>query len=99
MTELETVAIAVAQEEKSLQDLGKIYTNFRPRPRFPLVADIGYKKTAAYDRVSAYLIDKQGKVAQVFDSMVHFRPPLTALLHEVRALQARQNQTASAAGD
>lgn len=99
MTKLDTVAIAVAQEEKSLQDLGKIYTHFRPRPRFPLVADIGHRRTTAYDRVSAYLIDKQGKVAQVFDSMVHFRPPLTAVLEEIRALQARQNQAASAIGN
>lgn len=90
------MAIAVAQEEKSLKDSGKIYKKFKPSPKFALVADIGRKQTERYDRVTVYLIDKQGKIAQIFEAMTHFRPPWDAVLAELRALEARQNATATA---
>ncbi len=88
--------MAIAQEEKTLGDLGKINKRFKPTPKFPVLADIGYTQTKGYDRVSMYLIDKQGRVAQVFDSLIHFRPPWNAVLAELRALHARQEQTAAA---
>ncbi len=87
--------MVVAQEEKTLEDLGKIHKRFKPTPKFPVLADIGYKQTKDYDRVSMYLIDKQGRVAQVFDSLVHYRPPWNVVLAELRALHARQQQTAA----
>lgn len=82
--------MAVAQEEKSLEDLAKIYRRFRPQPKFLVLADIGSKQTRVYDRVSVFLIDKQGKIAQIFDALVHFRPPWNAVLAELKALEARQ---------
>ncbi len=83
------MVIAVAQEEKNLQDLGKIHGKFKPRPKFALLADIGRKQTSKYDKVTVYLIDKKSTVAQVFDATVRTRPPWDAVLAELRALQSK----------
>ena len=56
-------------------------------PEFPMVVDLDQQQTKQYDRVTVYLIDKQGFVAQIFDGMLHGRPPWDAVLAEVRVLE------------
>ena len=86
----DTVVIAVAQEDKDLKKHGRILKNFKPSPLFDIVADIGRKKTKRYDRTTAYLIDKQGTVRQVFPTLIHSRPSWQAMLHELDAMLAAE---------
>ena len=70
-TELDTVVIAVAQEDKNLKTHAQFLKNFGDGPPFDIVADIKRKKTPRYDRTTAYLIDKKGVVRQIFWAHVY----------------------------
>ena len=83
----ETVVIAVAQEDKDLQSHGKFLARFSGTPPFDIVADIGHKKTRKYDRTSAYFIDKEGVVRQIFPMLIHHRANWKAILHEIDRIQ------------
>ena len=85
-TKLDTVVIAVAQEDKDLKSHGLILANFKPGPHFDIVADIDRGTTSRYKRTTAYLIDKQGVVRQVFPMLIHARPSWQAILGEVASL-------------
>ena len=61
-TQRDTVVIAVAQEDTALKAHAKFLKTFGSGPPFDIVADLNRKKTTAYDRITAYLIDKHGKV-------------------------------------
>ena len=78
--------IAVAQEDKDLESHGKFLKNFKTPPPFDIVADLDRQATARYDRTTAYLIDKQGVVRQVFPMLIHHRASWQAILHEVDRL-------------
>ena len=69
-----TVVIAVAQEDTTMNKHNRIRKNFKPRPRFQLAADLGRNHTSHYDRTTAYLIDKKGIVRQIFPMLIHARP-------------------------
>ena len=77
------MVIAVAQEDKDLKSHGKMYNRFKPAPWFDIVADIDRAQTKAYKRTTAYLIDKKGKVRQVFPMLIHNRPSWRAILNEI----------------
>ena len=79
----DTVVIAVAQEDKDIKSHGKIYNRFKPAPWFDIVADINRAQTSAYKRTTAYLIDKQGRVRQIFPMLIHNRPSWRAILNEI----------------
>lgn len=82
----DTVVIAIAQEDTTLEDHGQLPQSFgRPLP-FDVVADLGREQTKAYDRTSAYLIDKNGIVRQVFPMLTHYRSNWQAILREVDRL-------------
>lgn len=81
--ERDTVVIAVAQEDTDLASHGKFLENFSPGPRFDIVADMGRKKTKKYDRTTAYLIDKEGMVQQIFPMLIHERASWRGILHEI----------------
>lgn len=81
-----TVVIAIAQEDTTLADHGKMVASFAGGPNFPLVADLNGRRTPAYDRVSATLIDKGGKVRQIFPMTIRSRPSWKAILGEVAKL-------------
>lgn len=78
-----TVVVAVAQEDETLEQHARMLTSFEGGPRFPVVADIGHRGTRPYDRTSAYLIDTRGKVRQVFPMLIHSRPTWRAILDEL----------------
>ena len=82
----DTVVIAVAQEDDDLKKHKRIYKNFDGKPAFKIGADLGYKKTTAYKRTTAYLIDKEGVVRQIFPMLIHMRASWLAILDEVDKL-------------
>ena len=63
---LDSVVIAIAQEDRDLESHGKFHKHFKPEPRFELCADFQRNDTKRYERTSTYLIDKQGVVRQIF---------------------------------
>jgi len=85
---LDTVVIAIAQEDKDLESHGRMLKSFDPQPSFKVVADIDRQATQRYDRTTAYLIDKKGIVRQVFPMMIHYRPSWHAVLKEVKKLES-----------
>ncbi len=89
-TKRDTVVIAIAQEDTDLESHGKFLRKFSSPPPFDIVADIGRKGAPRYDRTTAYLIDKQGVVRQVFPMLIHSRPTMSALVHEVDRITASE---------
>ncbi len=81
---MDTVVIAIAQEDRDLESHGKFHANFKPVPRFELCADFQRKDTKRYERTSTYLIVKQGVVRQIFPQLIHFRADWDALLRETK---------------
>jgi hypothetical protein len=81
--------VAVAQEDETLEDFAGM-----PRalgnPPFDVVADLKGEKTARWDRITTYLIDRDGIVRQVFPTMIRQRPSWKAILREVDVLNAAQ---------
>ena len=82
----DTVVIAIAQEDKDRDSHEKILKNFKPDRPFRIAPDFGRRKTKPYDRTTAYLIDKQGIVRQVFPMLIHSRPTWKAILAELDKL-------------
>ena len=62
--------------------------NTLPDKRFDVVADLNREQTLEYDRTTAYLIDKQGVVRQIFPMIIHARPSWEVVLDEVQRLPA-----------
>ena len=87
----------MAQEDTSLEDFGKIHKAFKPEPRFELVADLERERSGAYDRTTAYLIDKRGVVREIFPMIIHARPSWDVILIELAALEERAPQAEEAA--
>ena len=79
----DTVVIAVAQEDKDLKQHGQMAARIKPKPRFDIVADLGRADTTPYDRTTAYLIDRTGRVRQIFPMLIHSRPSWRAVLSEI----------------
>ena len=85
----DTVVIAIAQEDKDLQSHAKILKSFKPKPRFPIALDVGREQTEKYKRTTAYLIDTEGIVQQIFPMLIHSRPSWSAILSEIDQLQKK----------
>lgn len=82
-------AVAVSQEDKDLASAQRFLRGWDPPPPFPIVADFERRVTTAYDRTTAYLIDADGVVRQVFPMLIHMRATGRALVREAQALLAR----------
>jgi len=89
-TRRNVAVVAVSQEDTDLVSHGKMAARFEPAPWFHIVADLNYEKTQAYDRTTAYFVDKQGIVRQVFPMMIHHRPSWDAILHEIDRILERE---------
>ncbi len=89
---LNTVVVGLSQEDKDLASAGKMAKGWPDPLPFELVFDFDRAVTKAYDRTSAYLIDEQGVVRQVFPMLIHHRPSWEALLGEVRGLANEKRQ-------
>ena len=57
----DTVVVALSQEDVELSKAAEMGARFEPAPRFDIVHDLERKETLAYDRTTAYLIDKYWK--------------------------------------
>ncbi len=78
--------VAVAQEDKTLEEHAKLHTSFGATPpSFDIVADLAGtdpRVTTAYDRLTAYLIDERGIVRQIFPMTIQARPSWDIILLE-----------------
>ena len=83
------MVVAIAQEDESLEENGRILRNLK-EPPFDVVADIDREVTTTYDRTTAYLIDKEGVVRQIFPMLIHARPSWDAIVGEIETLVAEQ---------
>lgn len=88
-TQRDTVVIAIAQEDTDLKKHGLLSAKIKPSPKFDIVADLNRKKTKRYDRTTAYFIDKQGIVRQIFPMLIHSRPSWQAVLNEIDRINAQ----------
>ena len=78
--------VAISQEDTALDTFAGMPSRLKPAPRFPVLADLNRKDTLAYDRTTAYLIDKQGIVREIFPMIIHARPSWDVVLDEIKAL-------------
>jgi len=79
-------AIAIAQEDKDLASHAKFLEHFKEPIAFKIVADLNRMQSTAYDRTTAYLVDREGIVRQVFPMMIHHRATWRAVLNEADRL-------------
>jgi hypothetical protein len=59
-------------------------------PPFPLVADVGREQTERYEQTTAYLVDADGVVRQVFPMLTYARGSVRAILREVDRLMTEE---------
>lgn len=83
----DTVVIAIAQEDEDLESHGKILQKIGGDMPFDVLADLERKGTPRYDRTTAYLIDKNKVVRQIFPMLIHSRPSWWAIVHQIDELQ------------
>jgi hypothetical protein len=86
MENLGTQALAVSQEDTAPDKAAAFLRGFEPAPAFPITADLQRGKTTALDRTTAYWVDAEGVVRQVFPMLIHSRPSLDAILGEIERL-------------
>ncbi len=84
----DVAVIAIAQEDKDLESHARFLKGFGGTPPFDIVADLDRAETQAYDRTTAYFVDKEGVVRQVFPMIIHNRPSWSAILDEIDDLLA-----------
>ena len=80
--------VALSQEDESLDRYGSFLSRFGDGPRFPITADLGRRATPRYDRVSAYLVDRERRVRQIFPMVIHTRPSWESILAEAERVLA-----------
>ena len=83
---LDTVVVALSQEDDDLAlAAGMAETVDAP---FAFAFDLERQKSVAYDRTTAYLIDKRGVVREIFPMIIHARPSWKIILREVERMVA-----------
>ncbi len=85
LEERNTQVVAISQEDTDLEKHAQFLQGLEER-RFEIVADLGRSATEAYDRTTAYLIDREGVVRQVFPMLIHTRPDWGAITAEIDRL-------------
>ena len=83
---LDTVVVAVSQEDEDLSLAARMAQTVEAP--FDIAFDLQRKKSFAYDRTTAYLIDKRGIVRQVFPTLAYSRPSWEAILSEADRIMA-----------
>ncbi len=81
--------IAIAQEDKDLRKHGQILRKLSDDRAFDVVADLNREATERYHRTTAYYIDPEGVVRQVFPMIIHARPSWDAIIAEFDRLNAK----------
>lgn len=80
--------IAIAQEDTDLKKHGQIKRKLPDDISFDIVADLNRKETGPYHRTTAYYIDPEGIVRQVFPMIIHARPSWDAIIAEFDRINA-----------
>ncbi len=86
MEELDAVAVAVSQEDTELEAFAKMPK--RLGDRLQILADLKREKTPFLDRTTAYLVDKEGIVRQIFPMIIHARPSWDVVIDELKKMNA-----------
>lgn len=79
--------VAIAQEDKDLVSHAKFLKHFKDAPKFKLTADIEGLTKDQFHQTTTYLIDKSGRVREIFPMMVHHRASWAAVLEQIGALE------------
>ena len=79
-------AVAISQEDVDLPTFARMPRRFEGK--FPILADPGRWRTKAIGRTTAYLVDPDGIVRQVFPMVITTRPSWNVVLGEFDRLQA-----------
>lgn len=87
--------VAFSNEEPSFMAHTKVIGELGERPPYPILCDAKRKQTPRYERTTAYLVDRDGTVLQVFPMEIYDRPPWWAVLNEIDRLDAREERRAS----
>ena len=91
--------IGLALEETDPADTKKFLKGVGESPPFPFVSDVGRKQTKRYEQTTAYLIDANGVVRQVFPMQTYARGGVGALLREIdRDTESHQSPPVTARG-
>ncbi len=103
-----TIVVAVAKEDESLDDHAKMIAKLGAKPPFELVADLATQRPGKSgetgrhlpeaDLITGYLIDETGKVAQVFPMCTQYRGSWRAILSSLDA-QPTTEQSSEAIPD
>lgn len=92
--------IAIAQEDKTLDQHARLPDRLPDGYAFEVVADLNREKTPRYDRVTTYYITSDGIVRQVFPQLIHHRAAWRAILNEIdRLREARGASNEDVGGD
>jgi peroxiredoxin len=83
---LDTVVVAISQEDEDLSLAARMAQTVEAP--FDIAFDLQRKKSFAYDRTTAYLIDKRGVVREIFPMIIHARPSWEIILREVERMLA-----------
>lgn len=81
--ERRTPVLAIANEESWYHENQKLDEHLEGDRRFHNAVDFNYKLSYTFEREAAYLIDKRGKIAQVFPMEVYERAPWWSVLNEI----------------
>lgn len=75
--------VALSQEDPNLEVAPGILAGLDPLPTYPILVDIDGKATPTIDRTTVYLVDRSGRVEQVFPMMTHMRATARTLLRAI----------------
>ncbi|MEM8710300.1 MAG: hypothetical protein AAGG01_05070 [Planctomycetota bacterium] len=78
--------VAISQEDPDLERAPGILDGLDATPTYPVLIDIDRRSTSRLARTTAYLVDRHGKVVQVFPMMTHMRATVRTLLGETNRI-------------
>lgn len=83
--ERDVAILGISSEERNMMDHANVIGELGFMPEWDLVTDIGYRHDA-YERTTAYFVERTGEVRQVFPMEIYDRPPWWAILNEIDRL-------------
>jgi alkyl hydroperoxide reductase subunit AhpC len=89
--------LGLSQEDVDVENARKMHRSLGGGELpLTLAFDLERRETQAFDRTTAYLVDTDGVVQQVFPMIIHARPSGVVLLKEAMAMNARLKAAAEA---
>ena len=86
----DTVVVTIANEERDPADSAKVRNHLGgEEPAFVNLVDMGWSLAEHFERTTAYWVDAEGVVRQVFPMEIYSRPPWWAILNEIDDLLAQ----------